>query len=95
MKFDLQVRPTMYNKRRSPSEENALNLVKALEKFLELDRGSFSNIKVKGQRITFKVNPNSKGYNATEVATKADLSPHHRISPIQLCPRLSLCRALG
>ncbi|GFY57882.1 receptor_IA-2 domain-containing protein [Trichonephila inaurata madagascariensis] len=64
-------RANLVIKEKSPSEENALNLVKALEKFLELDRGSFSNVKVKGQRITFKVNPNSKGYNATEVATKA------------------------
>ncbi|GIY07690.1 hypothetical protein CDAR_26521 [Caerostris darwini] len=55
----------------SPSEESAQNLIKTLEKYLDLDRGSFSNVKVNGQEITFKVNPNVKGLNASEVAVKA------------------------
>ncbi|GBM05629.1 hypothetical protein AVEN_202260-2 [Araneus ventricosus] len=58
-------------KEKSPNEEEAQNLVKVLEKYLDLDRGSFSNVRVNGRIITFKVNPNSKGLNASEVSTRA------------------------
>ncbi|XP_055937784.1 receptor-type tyrosine-protein phosphatase N2-like [Argiope bruennichi] len=58
-------------KEKSPNEDEAQNLVKVLEKYLDLDRGSFSNVKVNGRIVTFKVNPNSKGLNASEVSTRA------------------------
>ncbi|KAG8194127.1 hypothetical protein JTE90_000965 [Oedothorax gibbosus] len=59
-------------KEKNPTDENALELVKTLEKYLELGRGSFSNVKVNGQEITFKVNQNTRNFSASEVAAKAE-----------------------
>ncbi|GIY71048.1 hypothetical protein CEXT_312421 [Caerostris extrusa] len=72
--FELEIPPQSVSddsNNTSPSEGECPEFNKNFEKYLDLDRGTFSNVKVNGQEITFKVNPNVKGLNASEVAVKA------------------------
>jgi len=46
--------------------------VKALEKQLRLPEGTFTNIRVDKNQVTFKVNRNDRGLNASEIAVKTD-----------------------
>ncbi|KFM58819.1 hypothetical protein X975_10782, partial [Stegodyphus mimosarum] len=39
---------------------------------LNLPRGSFSNVRLDGRQITFKVNPNTQHLNASDVAAEAE-----------------------
>lgn len=54
------------------TSSEAEKLVETLEQMLKLPRGIFSNVNVDGDQVTFKVNPNSEGLNASVVANKAE-----------------------
>ncbi|KAL1428024.1 hypothetical protein MTO96_000361 [Rhipicephalus appendiculatus] len=54
------------------SQDDADRLVSALQRALLLPSGTFSNIRLEGNRVNFKVNPNSQNLNATTVAAKAE-----------------------
>lgn len=54
------------------SQDDADRLVSALQKALLLPSGTFSNVRLEGNRVSFKVNPNSQNLNATTVAAKAE-----------------------
>ncbi|XP_044732962.1 uncharacterized protein LOC123295616 isoform X2 [Chrysoperla carnea] len=45
-----------------------LRIIEKLEKMLHLDEGTFTNNKVDTHQVTFKVEPNNLGMNASEVA---------------------------
>lgn len=54
------------------SQDDADRLVSALQRALLLPSGTFSNVRLEGNRVNFKVNPNSQNLNATTVAAKAE-----------------------
>ncbi|CAN7996556.1 unnamed protein product, partial [Ixodes hexagonus] len=54
------------------TQEDGDKLVSGLQRALFLPSGTFSNIRVDGSRVIFKVNPNSQNYNASTVAAKAE-----------------------
>ncbi|XP_067141630.1 receptor-type tyrosine-protein phosphatase N2 [Centruroides vittatus] len=59
-------------KERKLTSSDAEKLVETLEQMLKLPRGIFSNVNVDDDQVTFKVNPNSQGLNASVVANKAE-----------------------
>ncbi|KAL3221801.1 hypothetical protein MRX96_029117 [Rhipicephalus microplus] len=54
------------------SQEEADRVVSSLQRALLLPSGTFSNVRLEGNRVNFKVNPNSQNLNATTVAAKAE-----------------------
>ncbi|KAK8775961.1 hypothetical protein V5799_030694, partial [Amblyomma americanum] len=54
------------------SQDDADRLVSALQRALLLPSGTLSNVRLEGNRVSFKVNPNSQNLNATTVAARAE-----------------------
>lgn len=51
-------------------EEASQKLVQTLEQVFKLPRGTFSNLRIEERALTFKVNPNYRDLNASQVASR-------------------------